>query len=53
MAPGGVLVERLETHGGPELMHGWCVHEILPVAQPDSRAAFMVSRNLAEFLNGR
>jgi Xaa-Pro aminopeptidase len=41
LAPQGVMVERLETRAGPELMRGRRVREILFVAQPDARTAFM------------
>ena len=41
LAPQGVMVEHLETRGGPELMRGRRVHEILFVAKPGAREAFM------------
>lgn len=41
LAPQGVMVERLETRSGPELMRGRRAHEILFVTQPDAREAFM------------
>ena len=41
LAPNGVRVERLETRGGPELMRGHLVQEILFVDAKDARAAFM------------
>lgn len=41
LAPQGVMVEHLETRTGPELMRGRRVHEIVFVAQPDARTAFM------------
>lgn len=41
LAPQGVMVEHLETRGGPELMRGRQVREILFVARPDAREAFM------------
>ena len=41
LAPQGVMVERLETRTGPELMRGRRVHEILFVAQPGAHEALM------------
>ncbi|HML21160.1 MAG TPA: aminopeptidase P N-terminal domain-containing protein [Aggregatilinea sp.] len=41
LAPQGIMVERLETRTGPELMRGRRVHEILFVAEPGAREAFM------------
>ncbi len=35
------MVERVETHGGPELMRGRRVHEILFLEAPNPQAAFM------------
>ena len=41
LAPQGIMIERLETRSGPELMRGRRVHEILFVTQSSSSAAFM------------
>jgi len=41
LAPQGLMVERVETHGGPELMRGRRVHEILFLEAPNPQAAFM------------
>jgi Xaa-Pro aminopeptidase len=41
MAPDGIMVERLETRSGPELMRGRKVHEILFVKPLDAKTAFM------------
>ncbi len=41
LAPQGIMVERLETRSGPELMRGRRVYEILFVSKPSAREAFM------------
>lgn len=41
IAPGGVMVDRLETCGGPELMRGRRVHEILFVQARSEQETFM------------
>ncbi len=41
LAPQGVMVDRMETRSGPELMRGKRVHEILFVRQPGAGEAFM------------
>lgn len=41
LVPQGVMVERMETRGGPELMSGRRVHEILFIEERSTIAAFM------------